>query len=60
MTFQPGDERLTISQEFKGIDEHDHLIVDTRLDGKIPEVPQGAQVKLDPYTEIYQYSSNCE
>ncbi|XP_056616657.1 nidogen-1 [Triplophysa dalaica] len=58
VTFQPGGERMTISQEFKGIDEHDHLMVNTKLEGQIPEVPQGAQVKLDPYTEIYQYSSN--
>ncbi|XP_073689749.1 nidogen-1-like [Garra rufa] len=58
VTFQPGGERLTISQEFKGIDEHDHLMVDTRLEGKIPEVPQGATVQIDPYTEIYQYSTN--
>uniref|UniRef100_A0A673FV08 Nidogen-1-like n=1 Tax=Sinocyclocheilus rhinocerous TaxID=307959 RepID=A0A673FV08_9TELE len=58
VTFQPGGERLTISQEFKGIDEHDHLMVDTRLEGKIPEVPRGAAVQIDPYTEIYQYSTN--
>uniref|UniRef100_A0A673GL17 Nidogen-1-like n=1 Tax=Sinocyclocheilus rhinocerous TaxID=307959 RepID=A0A673GL17_9TELE len=58
VTFQPGGERLTISQEFKGIDEHDHLMVDTKLEGKIPEVPQGATVQIDPYTEIYQYSTN--
>ncbi|XP_051503782.1 nidogen-1 isoform X1 [Myxocyprinus asiaticus] len=58
VTFQPGGERLTISQEFKGIDEHDHLTVDTKLEGKIPEIPQGATVQIDPYTEIYQYSSN--
>ncbi|KAI2658133.1 Nidogen-1 [Labeo rohita] len=58
VTFQPGGERLTISQEFKGIDEHDHLMVDTRLEGKIPEVPHGATVQIEPYTEIYQYSTN--
>uniref|UniRef100_A0A8C1N0X7 Nidogen 1a n=1 Tax=Cyprinus carpio TaxID=7962 RepID=A0A8C1N0X7_CYPCA len=58
VTFQPGGERLTISQEFKGINEHDHLIVDTRLEGQIPEVPQGATVQINPYTEIYQYSTN--
>uniref|UniRef100_A0A672P7P9 Nidogen 1 n=1 Tax=Sinocyclocheilus grahami TaxID=75366 RepID=A0A672P7P9_SINGR len=58
VTFQPGGERMTISQEFKGIDEHDHLMVDTKLEGKIPEVPQGATVQIDPYTEIYQYSTN--
>uniref|UniRef100_A0A8B9L2A0 Nidogen 1 n=1 Tax=Astyanax mexicanus TaxID=7994 RepID=A0A8B9L2A0_ASTMX len=58
VTFQPGGEKLTISQEFKGIDEHDHLVVSTQLDGRIPEVPQGATVQIEPYYEIYQYSSN--
>lgn len=58
VSFQPGGEKLTISQEFRGIDEHDHLMVDTRLDGKIPEVPQGATVQIDSYSEIYQYSIN--
>ncbi|XP_072516823.1 nidogen-1 [Salminus brasiliensis] len=58
VTFQPGGEKLTISQEFKGIDEHDHLVVSTQLEGRIPEVPQGATVQIDPYYEIYQYSSN--
>ncbi|XP_026133570.1 nidogen-1-like [Carassius auratus] len=58
LTFQPDGERLIISQEFKGIDEHNHLMVDTRLEGIIPEVPQGATVQIDPYTEIYQYSTN--
>ncbi len=60
VTFQPGGERFTISQEFKGIDEHDHLMVETRLEGKIPELPEGATVQINPYTEIYQYSTNCE
>lgn len=60
VTFQPGGEKLTINQEFKGIDEHDHLVVNTRLEGSIPQVPEGATVQIDPYYEIYQYSSNRE
>lgn len=60
VVFQPGNERLTIRQEFGGIDEHDHLVVNTHLDGRIPEVPRGATVQIDPYNEIYQYSSNRE
>ncbi|XP_016120097.1 nidogen-1-like [Sinocyclocheilus grahami] len=32
-------------------------MVDTRLEGIIPEVPQGATVQIDPYTEIYQYGT---
>ncbi|XP_050978826.1 nidogen-1 [Labeo rohita] len=58
VVFQPGNERLTIRQEFRGIDEHDHLLISTELDGRIPELPQGATVQIEPYNEIYQYSSN--
>ncbi|XP_067092581.1 nidogen-1 [Osmerus mordax] len=58
VTFLPGNEKLTIRQEFKGIDEHDHLVVSTSLEGRVPEVPQGASVQIEPYSEIYQYSSN--
>lgn len=59
-TFQPGNERLTIRQEFKGIDEHDHLVMSTTMEGSIPEVPYGSSVKIEPYSEIYQYSNNCK
>ncbi|KAL2083319.1 hypothetical protein ACEWY4_021092 [Coilia grayii] len=58
VTFLEGGEKLTITQEFKGIDQHDHLVVDTQLEGRVPELPPGATVQIDPYTEIYQYSNN--
>ncbi|XP_034083289.1 nidogen-1 [Gymnodraco acuticeps] len=58
VTFLPGNEKLTIRQEFKGIDEHDHLAVSTTLEGRVPEVPRGATVQIDPYSEIYQYGNN--
>ncbi|XP_037638608.1 nidogen-1 [Sebastes umbrosus] len=58
VTFLPGNEKLTIRQEFKGIDEHDHLAVSTTLEGRVPEVPRGSTVQIDPYSEIYQYSNN--
>uniref|UniRef100_A0A669DFL5 Nidogen 1 n=1 Tax=Oreochromis niloticus TaxID=8128 RepID=A0A669DFL5_ORENI len=58
VTFMPGNEKLIIRQEFKGIDEHDHLIVSTNLDGQVAEVPLGSTIKLDPYSEIYQYNNN--
>lgn len=28
------------------------------MDGRIPEVPHGSSVKMEPYSEIYQYSNN--
>uniref|UniRef100_A0A3Q0RB25 Nidogen 1 n=1 Tax=Amphilophus citrinellus TaxID=61819 RepID=A0A3Q0RB25_AMPCI len=58
VTFVPGNEKVIIRQEFKGIDEHDHLIVTTSLDGRVPELPRGSSVQIDPYSEIYQYSHN--
>lgn len=58
VTFLPGNEKLTIRQEFKGIDEHDHLAVSTTLEGRVPEVPPGSTVQIDRYSEIYQYSNN--
>ncbi|KAJ8246133.1 hypothetical protein GJAV_G00263980 [Gymnothorax javanicus] len=58
VTFLPGNEKLTIKQVFKGIDDHDHLVVSTDLEGRLPEVPLGSTVQIDPYSEIYQYSSN--
>ncbi|XP_030297897.1 nidogen-1 [Sparus aurata] len=58
VTFLPGNEKLTIRQEFKGIDEHDHLAVSTTLEGRVPEVPRGSTVQIERYSEIYQYSNN--
>lgn len=58
--FQPGDERLTITQQFKGIDEHDHLVVSTELEGRLPTIPLGSSVQINPYKEIYQYDRNCK
>nr|XP_033480923.1 nidogen-1-like [Epinephelus lanceolatus] len=56
--FQPGDERLTITQQFKGIDEHDHLVVSTELEGRLPAIPLGSSVQINTYKEIYQYDRN--
>ncbi|CAK6981389.1 nidogen-1-like [Scomber scombrus] len=58
VTFQPGNERLSIKQEFKGIDEHDHLVVSTELEGRVPAIPLGSSVQINPYKEIYQYDQN--
>lgn len=60
VTFLPRNEKLTIKQEFKGIDEHDHLVMSTNVEGRVPEVPHGSTVQIEPYSEIYQYSNNRE
>ncbi|KAM8841767.1 nidogen-1-like [Synchiropus picturatus] len=56
--FQPGNERLTIRQEFSGLDEHEHLVVSTRLEGRVPDISPGSSVHILPYKEIYQYDQN--
>uniref|UniRef100_UPI0037E7E23F nidogen-1-like n=1 Tax=Semicossyphus pulcher TaxID=241346 RepID=UPI0037E7E23F len=56
--FYPGNERLSIKQQFKGIDEHDHLVVSTELEGRLPAIPLGSSVQINPYKEIYQYDRN--
>ncbi|XP_061600781.1 nidogen-1 isoform X2 [Cololabis saira] len=58
VTFLPGNEKLSIRQEFKGADELDHLVVSTTLSGQVPELALGSTVQIDPYSEIYQYSNN--
>uniref|UniRef100_A0AAY4ELV2 Nidogen 1b n=1 Tax=Denticeps clupeoides TaxID=299321 RepID=A0AAY4ELV2_9TELE len=58
VSFHSSNEKLTITQEFMGINEHDHLVVNTWLEGRLPEIPPGATVQINPYTEIYQYSRN--
>ncbi|XP_041641375.1 nidogen-1-like [Cheilinus undulatus] len=56
--FYPGNERLSIKQQFKGIDEHDHLVVSTELEGRLPAIPLGSSIQINPYKEIYQYDRN--
>ncbi|XP_068178370.1 nidogen-1-like [Antennarius striatus] len=56
VVFHPGNERLSVEQRFEGVDPHDHLVVSTHLEGRVPEVPPRSTVNISPYTEVYQYS----
>ncbi|XP_054635650.1 nidogen-1-like [Dunckerocampus dactyliophorus] len=58
VVFQPGNERLSIKQEFHGIDEHEHLVVSTRLEGRLPAVELGSTVHISPYKDIYYHHNN--
>lgn len=60
MIFYPGNERLTIMQRFEGIDEHDHLVMSTDLEGRLPDIPLDSSVQMSPYKEIYHYARNRE
>ncbi|XP_008281347.1 nidogen-2 isoform X7 [Stegastes partitus] len=53
--FYPGNQRLSIVQTGRGLDDHNHLTVDTVLSGSVPFLPPGAEVTMDPFKETYQY-----
>uniref|UniRef100_A0A8D3DVF5 Nidogen-2 n=1 Tax=Scophthalmus maximus TaxID=52904 RepID=A0A8D3DVF5_SCOMX len=55
ITFYPGNERLSISQTARGLDDNNHLTVDTVVSGSVPFLPPGAEVTMDPFKETYQY-----
>uniref|UniRef100_A0A7N8YPF2 Nidogen 2a (osteonidogen) n=1 Tax=Mastacembelus armatus TaxID=205130 RepID=A0A7N8YPF2_9TELE len=55
VTFYPGNQRLSITQTGRGLDDHNHLTVDTVVSGSVPFLPPGAEVTIDPFKEIYQY-----
>lgn len=55
MVFYPGNQRLSVIQTGRGLDEHNHLSVDTVLSGSVPILPPGAEVTMEPFKETYQY-----
>lgn len=55
VVFYPGNERLSIVQTGRGLDDHNHLTVDTALSGSVPFMAPGAEVTMDPFKETYQY-----
>ncbi|KAG7239350.1 hypothetical protein INR49_029338 [Caranx melampygus] len=55
VVFYPGNQRLSITQTGGGLDDHNHLTVDTVISGNVPFLPPGAEVTMDPFKETYQY-----
>ncbi|XP_076008480.1 nidogen-2 [Genypterus blacodes] len=55
VVFYPGNERLSITQTGRGLDDNNHLNVDTVVSGNVPFLPPGATVNMDPFKETYQY-----
>ncbi|CAJ1087012.1 nidogen-2 isoform X3 [Xyrichtys novacula] len=55
VVFYPGNQRLSIIQTGRGLDDHNHLTVDTVVSGNVPFLPPGAEVTMDPFKETYQY-----
>nr|XP_020447653.1 nidogen-2 isoform X7 [Monopterus albus] len=53
--FYPGNQHLSIVQTGRGLDNHNHLTVDTVVSGNVPFLPPGAEVTMDPFKETYQY-----
>ncbi|KAM9820898.1 LOW QUALITY PROTEIN: nidogen-2 [Neosynchiropus ocellatus] len=55
MIFYPGNQRVTIVQTGRGLDDHNHLTVDTVVNGNVPFLPPGAEITMEPFKETYQY-----
>uniref|UniRef100_H3BX85 Nidogen 2 n=1 Tax=Tetraodon nigroviridis TaxID=99883 RepID=H3BX85_TETNG len=55
VVFYPGNQRLSVLQTGRGLDDHNHLTVDTVLSGSVPVLPPGAEVTMEPFKETYQY-----
>ncbi|KAG5847035.1 hypothetical protein ANANG_G00121420 [Anguilla anguilla] len=55
MIFRPGNQRVSIVHEARGLDYHNYLGVDTRIHGDLPFIAPGATVQIEPYKEIFQY-----
>ncbi|XP_034533825.1 nidogen-2 isoform X2 [Notolabrus celidotus] len=55
VVFYPGNQRLSIIQTGRGLDDHNHLTVDTAVNGNVPFLPPGAEITMDPFKETYQY-----
>lgn len=55
VVFYPGNQRLSIIQTGRGLDEHNHITCDTMVSGSVPFLPPGAEVIMDPFKETFQY-----
>ncbi|KAI5102053.1 nidogen-2 isoform X1 [Silurus meridionalis] len=55
VTFHPGNQRLTIVQTARGLDNQNYMNVETHLEGSVPFVPPGASIQMEPFSETYQY-----
>ncbi|XP_077370479.1 uncharacterized protein nid2a [Festucalex cinctus] len=55
LVFYPGNQRLSIRQTGRGLDENNHFTVDTVLNGSAPFLPPAAEVTMEPFKETYHY-----
>ncbi|BFZ12302.1 hypothetical protein BsWGS_15341 [Bradybaena similaris] len=49
-----GDFVVRLNQIFTGHDTHNNIRMETRLEGNMPDIPTGATVSIDDYTENYK------
>ncbi|KAM8808003.1 nidogen-2 [Eudromia elegans] len=57
-TFEPGGETLHVTQAARGLGPDGYPSLSTRLEGRLPAVPEGAAVHVAPYAELYRASSS--
>ncbi|XP_014375969.1 nidogen-2 [Alligator sinensis] len=58
-TFYPGEETVHITQTAEGLGLENYLSLRTRIQGRVPYIPENFTVHIAPYKELYYYSSSA-
>ncbi|XP_006894436.1 PREDICTED: nidogen-2 [Elephantulus edwardii] len=58
ITFQPGNEKLHITQTGEGLDPENYLSIKTDIQGQVPYIPANFTAHIAPYREFYHYSDS--
>ncbi|XP_063296068.1 nidogen-2 [Pelobates fuscus] len=58
IVFYPGQEAVYITQTADGFDSENYINLKTKIQGKIPYIPQTSTIQIPQYTELYHYSGS--
>ncbi|KAM8921253.1 nidogen-2 [Pelodytes ibericus] len=56
--FSPGEETVHITQTADGFDSENYINLKTKIQGRIPYIPQTSTIQIPQYTELYHYSGS--
>ncbi|XP_054989842.1 nidogen-2 [Sorex araneus] len=59
ITFNPGGERVQITQRAETFDSENNMYVHTHIHGQLPSIQLPSAVDIEPYKELYHYSDSA-
>ncbi|NXR68438.1 NID2 protein, partial [Rhadina sibilatrix] len=59
VTFYPGGETVQVTQTAEGLGPDNYLSLRTHIQGEVPFLPENVTVHINPYKELYSYSSSA-